>query len=479
MSDRIKKENRTVSAISRRKFLNYAASSAAAFTIVPRYILGGKKSIAPSDRLNIAIIGAGGQGINNMKDLLRYPDIQIAAICDVNEESDYSQTYYGGTAGRFPALAVLKNHYESQPDFEGRKLCPDYVDFRDMLDKEKAIDAVLIATPDHIHAVAVLAAIEAKKHVFCEKPLTHSIYETRVVTEAARAAKVATQMGNQGHSSEDIRLMVEWIRDGAIGPVREVHAWTEAGKDSLIERDTRPEGSPPVPHGLDWQRWLGPVEYRPYHPEYFPYNWRGWWTFGNGALGDMGCHNIDAAFWALDLRYPESVEASTVELNDETAPVASIVHYTFPTRGDLPPLKLTWYDGGLQPPRPEELEPERRMGEDGLLFVGDKGKILAGGWSESPRIIPETKMRAYKRPAKTIPRVEGHRRDWIDACKGGTPASANFDFGGPLTELVLLGVVAMRTQKKLYWDGPSMKATNAPEADEYIRPEYHNGWKLG
>ena len=479
MSGPIKQKNRTGSTISRRKFLNYAASSAAAFAIVPRNVLGGKSYVAPSDRLNIAIIGTGGQGINNMKDLLRYPDIQIAAICDVNEQSDYSQTYYGGTAGRFPALAVLKSHYDSQPDSKGAKVCPDYVDFREMLKKEKAIDAVLIATPDHIHAVAALAAIDAKKHVFCEKPLTHSIYETRVVTEAARAAKVATQMGNQGHSSEDIRLMIEWIRDGAIGPVREVHAWTRAGKDSRIERVTRPEDTPPVPAGLDWRRWLGPVEYRPYHPEYFPYNWRGWWAFGNGALGDMGCHNIDAAVWALDLRYPESVEASTVELNDETAPVASIVHYTFPKRGELPPLKLTWYDGGLQPPRPEELEPERRMGEDGLLFVGEKGKILAGGWSESPRIIPEPKMRAYKRPAETIPRVEGHRRDWINACKGGTPASANFDFGGPLTELVLLGTVAMRTEKKLYWDSPNMKATNAPEADKYIRPEYHNGWTLG
>jgi predicted dehydrogenase len=273
--------------------------------------------------------------------------------------------------------------------------------------------------------------------------------------------------------------MVEWIRDGAIGPVREVHAWIRAGKVSRIERTTRPEGTPSIPPGLDWKRWLGLVEYRSYHPEYFPYTWRGWWAFGNGALGDMGCHNIDAAFRALDLRYPEMVEASEVELNDETAPVASIVYYTFPERGDLPPLKLTWYDGGLQPPRPEELEPGRRMGEDGLLFVGDKGKILAGDWNESPRIIPETKMKEYKRPAETIPRVEGHRRDWINACKGGAPSSVNFDFGGPLTELVLLGVVAMRTQKKLYWDGPNMNATNAPEAEKYIRPEYHNDWKHG
>jgi predicted dehydrogenase len=464
--------------LSRRKFLDYALTSAAAAAVLPRYVLGGKDYIAPSDRLNIAVIGTGGQGINNIKDLFRFPDVQIMAICDVNEYSDYSRFYYGGSGGRFPALSVIKKHYAGLDASKSAGVCTDYIDFRTMLEKEKAVDAVLIATPDHIHAIACMAAIGAGKHVFCEKPLAHSIYETRKVTEAARAAGVATQLGNQGHSSEDIRLMVEWIRDGAIGEVREVHAWTLTGRDGRVDRITRPPDSPPVPSGLDWKRWLGPVAHRPYHPEYAPYNWRSWWAFGNGALGDMGCHNIDAAVWALELGFPDSVEARCVEMNDETTPLASIVFYTFPRRGKLPPVKLTWYDGGLMPPRPEELEPGRRMGEEGLLFVGDKGKILAGGWSESPRIIPESKMQAYERPPKTIPRVNGHRRDWIDACKGGDPASASFEFGGPLTETVLLGTVAMHINKKLIWDGSHMKAVNAPEAEPYIRPEYHNGWNL-
>ncbi len=275
MRDRRLQKDRSDNAISRREFLGSAASSAIALTIIPRYVLGGKKYVPPSDRLNIAIIGTGGQGINNMKDLLRHPDIQITAICDVNEESDYSEFYYGGKAGRFPALEVLKNHYDSLPDSKGRKVCPDYIDFQEMLDKENAIDAVLIATPDHIHAITALAAIDAKKHVFCEKPLTRSIYETRIVTEAARASNVATQMGNHGHSSEDIRLMVEWIRDGAIGPVREVFAWTDSGREGRIDRVARPEDTPPVPAGLDWKRWLGPVEFRPYHSEYTPYSWPG------------------------------------------------------------------------------------------------------------------------------------------------------------------------------------------------------------
>ncbi len=463
--------------VSRRKFLNYATVSAASFAVVPRHVLGGKRFVAPSDRLDLAIIGTGGQGIQNVKRLLTQPDIQIIAICDVNEYSDYSPFYYKGTAGRLPALQVIREHADSLDPKNSYK-CSDYIDFREMLDREKSIDAVLIATPDHNHAITSLAAIAAGKHVFCEKPLAHSIYETRKVTETARKAGVATQMGNHGHSSEDIRLMVEWIRDGAIGNVREVHAWTGAGRDGRVDRVSRPEEYPPVPSGLDWNRWLGPVAFRPYHPEYTPYNWRSWWAFGNGALGDMGCHNIDAAFWALDLGFPNSVEALTVELNDETTPLASIVYYEFPERGNLPALKLTWYDGGLRPPRPRELESSRTMGEDGLLFVGENGKILAGGWSESPRIIPESRMRDYKRPSKTIPRVPGHHRDWINACKEGGEASASFEFGGPLTELVLLGTVAMRTGHKLFWDGPNMKVVNLPEADAYIRPEFHNGWTL-
>jgi predicted dehydrogenase len=397
--------------------------------------------------VNVAIIGTGGQGIQNIKALFGHSDVQVMAISDVNEESDYSRFYYGGTAGRKPALALIEKHYASQTSGGRRKSCACYVDFRKMLEKEKAIDAVLVATPDHIHAVATMAAIRHGKHVYCEKPLTHSIHEARKVAQAAKRARVATQMGNQGHSGEGIRLTVEWIRDGAIGDVREVHSWSHTGVDWAEYRTARPKETPPVPAGLNWDLWLGPVKHRPYHLAYAPYNWRGWWDFGTGAIGDMACHNMDPAFWALDLDHPVSVEASSTGVNSETTPFGSVIRYQFPARRNMPPVKVIWYGGGLMPSRPEELEPGRQLagGGNGILFVGDKGKIMCPGWGGNPRIIPETKMRAYKLPPKKILRSKGHHRDWIDACKGGRQAR---------------------------------KATNAPEADEYIRPEYHNGWIL-
>jgi len=464
--------------LSRRAFLDLAAASAVGLTILPRRVLGGKGYVPPSDVVSVGVIGTGGQGLHNIRELFKLPDVRVTAVCDVNAESDYSKFYYKGTAGRLPALELIRKHNEESPGSASARGCGEYVDFRKMLEAEKALDAVLIATPDHNHAIASLAAIAAGKHVFCEKPLAHSIYETRRVTEAARKAGVATQMGNHGHSGEGIRLTVEWLRAGAIGPIREIHAWTSGGRGVPVERVGRPQDSPPVPSGFDWNRWLGPVAFRPYHPEYAPYNWRGWWAFGNGSLADMGCHNIDPAVWALELEHPETVEAHCVLPNEETTPLGSIVFYTFPRRGERPPVKLTWYDGGLLPARPEELEPGRNMGDNGILFVGDKGKILCGGWGGSPRLIPESRMKDYARPDKMLARVEGHHRDWINACKGGKPASSNFDYSGPLTELVLAGTVAMRVDKKLLWDGPNMKALNAPEADAYIRPAYHNGWTL-
>ena len=466
--------------VSRRKFLGSVATTTTAFTIVPRYVLGGRAHAAPSNKVNIAVIGTGGQGVHNIRALLQHPDVQVMAICDVTEQADYSRFYYGGTAGRKPALQLLQKHYadrESTGKYQG---CACYIDFRKMFDKEKAIDAVLVATPDHIHAIATMAAIKNGKHVYCEKPLTHSIYEARKITEAAREAKVATQMGNQGHSGEGIRLTCEWIWDGAIGPVREVHSWSNTGVDWGEYRVDRPKETPLVPPGLDWDLWLGPAPKRPYHLAYTPYNWRGWWDFGTGAIGDMACHNMDPAFCALKLGHPASVEGSATNINSETTPFGSVVHYQFPARGDMPPVKVTWYGGGLMPPRPEELEPGRKLtgGGNGILFVGDKGKIMCGGWGGNPRIIPETKMRAYKRPPKTIPRSKGHHRDWIDACKTGKPASSDFDYAGPMTEVILLGNVALRTTEKLSWDGANMKATNMPQADKYIRREYHNGWTL-
>ncbi len=463
--------------VSRRQLVKSAAASAA-FTIVPRYVLGGTGYTPPSDLVNIAIIGTGGQGIFNMKTLLQESDVRIIAIADPNEESDYSAFYYGGTAGRAPALKLITetSAQQAQGSFKG---CADYLDFRRMLEKEKAIDAVLVATPDHVHAVAAMAAIKLGKHVYCEKPLCHSIFEVRKLTEAAREAKVATQMGNHGHSGEGIRLTCEWIWDGAIGTVREVHAWSDTGPEWTDLLD-RPKETPPVPPTFDWDLWLGPASYRPYHPAYAPYNWRGWWDFGGGAIGDMACHNLDPAFWALKLGYPTSTEASFCRGSKETVPHASVVHFDFPARVGMPPVKVHWYDGGITPQRPEILEPGRKMGEgaNGILFLGDKGIIMCGGWSGNPRLIPETAMRAYKLPAKTLPRGKGHHRDWLNACKGDGQPSSNFDVAGPMIEVLLMGAIAIRTSEKLYWDGPDMRCTNIPAANDYIRPVYREGWTL-
>jgi predicted dehydrogenase len=351
-----------------------------------------------------------------------------------------------------------------------------------MLDREKAIDAVVVSTPDHSHAVITMAAIKRGKHVYCEKPLTHTVEEARKVALAAREAKVATQMGNQGHSGDGIRQTCEWIWDNAIGNVREVHGWSHTGGDWSSGFTARPKETPPVPAILDWDLWLGPMPQRPYHPAYVPYNWRGWWEFGTGAIGDMACHNLDPAFWALKLGHPTRVDASSSPLNSETAPLASIMRYEFPARGDMPAVKMTWYAGGLMPPCPDGYGSEkswRQQGNgNGILFIGDKGSIVCDGWGGAPTLIPETRMKSYTAPVSTLPRVANHHRDWLDACKGGPTACSNFDYAGPMTEVVLLGNVALRAGKQLEWDGEKMKATNAPEADEYVRCNYRKGWAL-
>ncbi len=448
--------------VSRRDFMGGAAAAAMAFTIVPRHVLGGSGHTPPSEKLNIAGVGVGGMGGSDLQSLASE---NIVALCDVHD------SYAAKTFKTYPEAKVYK-------------------DYRKMLDKQKDIEAVVVATPDHTHACIAMAAIKAGKHVYVEKPLAYSVYEVRKLTEAARQAKVATQMGNHGHASEDIRNVCEWIADGAIGPVREVHAWTtHAVWPQGIER---PKETSPVPEDLDWDAWIGPAPYRPYHPSYLPMLWRGWWDFGTGALGDMGCHVLDAPYWALNLGYPTSVEASgsiyvpgvtwDKPVNTESYPRSSIVHYEFGARGNMPPVKLTWYDGGLTPPRPAELEEDRKMGNmfGGVIFIGDKGKIMCGGHGgASARIIPESKMKEYNRPPKTIPRSPGHHTEWINACKTGQPAGSNFDYAGPLTEVVLLGNVALRMMhKKLRYDGPNMKFTNVPEANEYIHRQYRQGWTL-
>ena len=447
--------------MKRRKFIFSSAAAVSSFMIVPRHVLGNGYT-APSDKLNIAGIGVGGQGAANLRGM---ESENIVALCDVDWK------HAAGTFKKHPNAAKYK-------------------DFRVMLEKQKDIDAVVVATPDHVHAAASMMAIKLNKHVYCEKPLTYTIFEAREITKAAREAGVVTQMGNMGHGSESIRMLCEWIWDGAIGEVDEVHAWTP--HPVWPQGIDRPKDTPPVPDTLDWDLWIGPAPYRPYHPCYLPAMWRGWWDFGTGGLGDMGCHILDHTVWALKLGAPTSVEASfstfvshglnwTKDVNTETYPQASIVTYRFPAREGFPPLKLTWYDGGLMPARPEELEDGRAMGDQfgGALYVGSKGKILCGSHGANGlRIIPESKMQEYTPPKPSIPRSVGHRQEWIEACKGVGSAQSNFEFAGPLTETVLLGNIALRTGKKLNWDPENMKITNVPEANAFLHRTYRQGWHM-
>jgi len=447
--------------LSRRGFMG-AAATAAAFSVVPRHVLGGPNNTPPSEKLNIAGVGVGGMGQNNVR---ACESENIVALCDVDWK------YSAGVFKKYPKARTWR-------------------DYRKMLDQQKEIDAVVVATPDHTHAVVAMEAMKRGKHVYVQKPLTRSVYEARMLTEAARQYKVATQMGNQGHSSDEVRLVCEWVQDGAIGDVREVHCWTD--RPVWPQGIGRPTGTHAVPASLDWDLWIGPSPMRPYHPAYLPFNWRAWIDFGAGALGDMGCHVMDAAFWSLKLKYPTSVEAShsydvqkmwTRFDNKETYPRAEVVHYTFPAREGMPEVKLHWYDGGILPERPDDLESGRRTPENGTILVGDKGKIMCGTYGDNPRIIPESKMKAYKRPPRRIPRIKGgpggHEQDWVRACKGGPAASSNFDYSGPFTETVVMGNLAvLNPGKKLLWDGENMKVTNDGQANAYVRPTFRDGWTL-
>jgi len=445
--------------MNRRQALSRAAFAAASVWIAKGGTAAGDDTPAP--KLNIAGIGVGGQG---GWDLDQVSSENIVALADVDWD------YAAKTFKRYPNAK-------------------QYRDFREMLEKEKSIDAVVIGTPDHSHAVAAMTALKMGKHVYCEKPLTRTVYEARALAKEARARSkmLATQMGNQGMAFEGNRLINEWLWAGAIGAVREVHVWsdrpTHLGKLPLYwaQGIERPKDEPPTPAALDWDLWLGPAPARPYHPAYAPFKWRGWWDFGSGGLGDMGIHNLAPVFSALKLGAPTSVHASSTPLFPDTLPVASCVHYQFPRSGDMPPVTLHWYDGGLMPPRPEELEDGRELNrEDGILFVGDTGKLLVEGWGgNSPRLIPEQRMREYQRPPKTLPRSIGHHKEWLEACRKGTPTRSSFDFAGPLTEAVLLGTVCVRMGGgKLVWDSENLKIANVPKANQYLHYEYRKGWTL-
>ena len=443
--------------MSRRRFLAGSATIGAV-TIVPRHVLGGPRHTAANEKLNIAGIGVGGMGKHNLSQLAGE---NIIALCDVDHQ------YAADTFKLYSKAKVYK-------------------DFRVMLDKQPEIDAVMIATPDHTHAVISMEAMRRGKHIYCQKPLTHDVYEARMLARAAKEYGVITQMGIQGHSSESIRLVCEWIWDGAIGEVRDVDAWCSLSYYPFghaywsSKWSRRPAEEPPVPDTLDWDLWIGPAPYRPYHPAYHPGVWRCWWDFGCGMMGDRGAHTLDSVVWALQLGQPTSVDATSLGMNPDTHPLASIVTYRFGARGKLPPVKLTWYEG-LRPPRPSELEDGRRMGhpEGGILFKGSKGVLMAGVYGEGARLIPESRMKEYEQPAKTLPRVEGsHEQDWVRACKSGKPAGADFAYSGPLTEICLLGNVAKRMDTRIEWDGDAMKVTNLPEANQYVRTPYREGWSL-
>ena len=460
---------------TRRQFLGRAAAAAAVFTIVPRHVLGGPKFVPPSEKVNVAVVGVGGQGRTNIRALFQEDDAQVIAVADPIEEMNLDAFYYKGLAGRKPVKAEVEQHYgERTPNFR----CAEYEDFRVMLEKEKSIDAILCATPDHLHAYVSVLSMRQGKHVYCEKPLTHTIREARLVAKVAKESGVATQMGNLGHSRDGIRDTYEWLRDGAIGPVREVHAWVGANRWNKTLMG-RPTGTPPVPPGINWDLWLGPREPRPYHPAYTPVTWRDFWAFGTGAQGDFGCHDLDAAVWALDLYEPSCVEAKPAGyMDEEIAPHGEMCYFTFGSRGDRPPVRITWYTGGLMPPTPEELGETSSLPGRGVLFLGDKGKILCEGAGGPPRLLPYEKTRQYKKPERTLARVKNHHRDWLDACKGVRPACSNFEYGARLTEVVLLGVLSLRAGKRIYWDSAAMQARGLPEATPLIEGQYRKGWEV-
>ena len=456
------------STLTRRAFAKRAAVATAAFQVIPGHVLGLNGQTPPSNRLNVAGVGVGGMGGHNIKVCSEVAN--IVALCDV--DVNY-------------AAKTFKAH-------PGAKT---YTDYREMLDKQKDIDAVVVATPDHTHAPIAMACMRAGKHVYVQKPMAYSVGEARAMTEAARKYKVITQMGNQGRSGDGVRMVCEWIWAGAIGTIREVHAWTNRPVWPQGIEIERPKETPPVPAGFDWDKWIGPAPMRPYHPCYHPNSWRAWCDFGTGSLGDLGCHVMDCVYWALKLKYPTSVEANIstywegfwkkTEPKNEQFPRSSIVRYTFPEREGLPALDLTWWDGGLQPPRPAELEEGREMGDSdgGVLFIGDKGKLMCGCYGRSPRLIPESSMKAFKRPPQTIERVPGgeggHEKNWLQAIREGKQAISGFDYAGPFAEMVLLGNLAVRfPYRRLLWDGEAMKITNDSDAQAFVMRKYRDGWSL-
>lgn len=506
---------------SETRLTRRAFAGATAFMIVPRYVLGGAGYVPPSDRINLASIGLGRQGMDVTMNLLARPDIQVVAVCDCNRGSkDYAEyesnslltsarrllgsgyENWGedlaspgsvrltrsfetslGMGGREPARRVVEAYYGSRNPAGSYKGCTAYRDFRELLEKEKDVDAVYIATPDHWHAPISMAAMRARKHVLCQKPMTHSIGEAHRVAQMAGEMKVATSLPVVNPSSEPTRIISEWLADGAIGAVREVHNWSS--RPFWPQGVERPTEAQTVPENLDWDLWLGPAPERPFNKAYLPFVWRGWYDFGCGSFGDMGCYSFAGLFKILDLTPPVAVEACSSDSYDETYPKSSIVHLYFPAHKSRPALRMSWYDGGLRPPRPAGLKPEDdhffRPGEgsEGIMYVGDKGFLLAGFNGNNPRVYPESKK--YQAPPR---QPRGERRDtaldqWVAACKGGPAALANFELQSPATEAFLLGCIAQRFPgERIDWDTANMRITNSEKLNRFVDPPYRGGFTL-
>ncbi len=475
-------KKRSASTISRGQFLRQTTLTAAGFMIIPRHVMG-NGFIAPSDKLNIAGIGVGGKGASDLMEFAKSPFVNIVSLCDVDDRQAKD------ARKRYPKASY-------------------YRDFREMLDKEKNnIDACSISTPDHTHAVATIAAMQLGKHVYTQKPLTHNIYEARQLTEAAKRYKVITQMGNQGGSGDGVRKAQEMFQAGLIGDVVEAHAWTN--RPVWPQGIPTPTGKFDVPAELDWDLWLGPASFIEYNPAYLPFNWRGWWAFGTGALGDMACHIMDPIFRILPIRYPDSAECSVATIwkemwndtpNLDACPPASIIHLNYPRTDGKGNLRVSWHDGGLLPERPQELLPEEAFGnwDGGVLIVGTKGKMLIDCYGANPRLLPTIRMKEFDH-VPTLPRVpEGHYLQWVNACRAGygnATTSSPFEYAGPFTESILMGNLAIRSwmlknpklkgwedkylgRKKLLWDAANMKITNFDEANQFVKREYRSGWKI-